>query len=118
LIPALTVMAIFMGVVGGGFYSIVILGIDWHHYFYNTQEFVESYDLFTGMFKSVFFGIAISLVSCYQGFNCRPGAEGVGKAATSAFVHSFVLILGLDLLLGISLDSLYYMLWPEGTSLL
>jgi phospholipid/cholesterol/gamma-HCH transport system permease protein len=65
----------------------------------------------------VFFGIAIALVGCYQGFNCRPGAEGVGKAATSAFVHSFVLILALDLLLAITLDSFYYMLWPEGASL-
>ena len=117
LIPALTVMAIFMGVVGGYFYSVVILGIDKHHYLYNTQEFVDSYDLFTGIFKSFFFGIGISLVSCYQGFHCRAGAEGVGKAATSAFVHSFVLILGLDLLLGITLDSIFYMLWPQGTSL-
>lgn len=117
LIPALTVMAIFMGVVGGYFYSVVILGIDKHHYLYNTQEFVGSYDLFTGIFKSFFFGIGISVVSCYQGFHCRAGAEGVGKAATSAFVHSFVLILGLDLLLGITLDSIFYMLWPQGSSL-
>lgn len=117
LIPALTVMAIFMGVVGGYFYSVVILGIDKHHYLYNTQEFVDSYDLFTGVFKSFFFGIGISLVSCYQGFHCRAGAEGVGKAATSAFVHSFVLILGLDLLLGITLDSIFYVLWPQGSSL-
>lgn len=117
LIPALTVMAIFMGVVGGYFYSVVILGIDKHHYLYNTQQFVGTYDLFNGVFKSVFFGIAIALVSCYQGFHCRPGAEGVGKAATSAFVLSFVLILVLDLLLAISLDSFQLMIWPEGTSL-
>jgi phospholipid/cholesterol/gamma-HCH transport system permease protein len=112
----LTVMAVFMGVVGGYFYSVVILGIDKHHYMYNTQQFVDSFDLFSGLAKSVFFGVAISLVSCYQGFNCSAGAEGVGKAATSAFVQSFVLILLLDLLLGISLDSFYFMLWPEGSS--
>ena len=117
LIPTLTVMAIFMGVVGGSFYSVVILGIDKHHYFYNTQLFVGNYDLFSGLFKSIFFGIAISLVSCYQGFNCRAGAEGVGQAATSAFVHSFILILALDLMLTICLDSFYYMVWPEGASL-
>ena len=117
LIPALTVMAVFMGVVGGYFYSVVILGIDKHHYLYNTREFVGSWDLFYGILKSIFFGIATSLVSCYQGFNCTAGAEGVGKAATAAFVHSFVLILALDLLLGISLDSIYFALWPEGSSL-
>jgi phospholipid/cholesterol/gamma-HCH transport system permease protein len=117
LIPALTVMAVFMGVVGGYLYSIHILGIDEHHYLYNARQFVHASDLFTGLFKSVFFGVTIALVSCYQGFNCRPGAEGVGRAATSAFVVSFVLILALDLMLGISMDSLYFMLWPDGNGL-
>ncbi len=118
LIPALTVMAIFTGVVGGYFYSVIILGVDKHHYLYNTQEFVSGFDLFAGVFKSWFFGVAIALVSCYHGFKCSAGAEGVGKAATSAFVHSFVLILALDLLLGISLDSVHYILRPEGSGLL
>ncbi len=117
LIPALTVMAVFMGVVGGYFYSVMILGIDKHHYLYNTREFVGSWDLFYGLAKSIFFGIATAIVSCYQGFNCTAGAEGVGKAATAAFVHSFVLILLLDLMLGISLDAIYFTLWPEGSSL-
>ena len=65
----------------------------------------------------MFFAIAIALVSCYQGFHCLPGAEGVGKAATAAFVQSFVLILLLDWLLGIVLNSIYFMVWPEAPSL-
>lgn len=113
LIPTLTIMADFMGVVGGYFYSVVILNIDKHHYLYNAQQFVGTYDLFTGVFKSVFFGGAIALVSCHRGFHCTPGAEGVGKAATAAFVYSFVLILVLDLFLGILLDAFYYAVWPE-----
>ena len=60
----------------------------------------------------------IALVSCYRGFNCQPGAEGVGQAATAAFVHSFVLILVLDLFLGITLESIYQTLFPEGPQLL
>ena len=118
LIPALTVMAVFMGVVGGYFYSVVIVGIDKHHYLFNAQEFVGGYDLFSGVFKSVFFGIAISLISCYHGFHCGAGTEGVGRAATASFVHSFVMILALDLLLGISLDSAHFLFWPEGNKLL
>jgi phospholipid/cholesterol/gamma-HCH transport system permease protein len=66
----------------------------------------------------LFFGAAIALVSCHRGFHCDPGAEGVGRAATSAFVHSFVLILVLDLLLGIILNAIYYYLWPEGASVI
>lgn len=118
LIPTLTIMANFMGVTGGYFYSIVILGIDKHHYWYNSQQFVGFFDLFIGVFKSVFFGGTIAMVSCYRGFHCDPGAEGVGKAATASFVYSFVLILILDLLLGIILDGIYDSLWPEGMRLL
>lgn len=118
LIPTLTVMADFMGVAGGHFYSVNILGIDIHHYWHNSAKFVTNFDLFVGLFKSVFFGAAIAMVSCYQGFNCRDGAEGVGSASTSSFVYSFVAILVLDLFLGIALDSIYFTLYPEGASLL
>lgn len=118
LIPTLTIMADFMGVVGGAFYSIGILGIDSHHYWDNSRRFVGNWDLFTGIFKSLFFGAAIAVISCHRGFHCDPGAEGVGRAATQAFVHSFVMILILDLFLGIGLDAIYSMIWPEGAKLL
>ena len=114
LIPTLTIMADFMGVAGGHFYSVMILNIDVHHYWYNSAQFVTVFDLFVGLFKSVFFGSAIAMVSCYQGFHCAPGAEGVGRASTAAFVYSFVLILMLDLFLGIALDAVYYSFNPEG----
>lgn len=113
LIPALTLMADFMGVAGGYFYSVHVLGIDSHHYLQNSQRFVGHFDLFAGIFKSLFFGAAIALIGCHRGFNCEPGAEGVGRAATSAFVISFVMIMLLNLLLGIFLDGIYYTLWPE-----
>lgn len=118
LIPSLTIMADFMGVVGGWFYSTKLLGIDEYHYWEHSQHFVTTYDLFSGVFKSLFFGAAIALVSCHQGFHCDPGAEGVGRAATTAFVHSFVLILIIDLLLGIMLNNIYNFFWPQGMSFL
>lgn len=114
LIPTLTIMADFMGVAGGWFYSVVILHIDSHHYWQHSQDFVSLFDLFSGVFKSLFFGAAIAIISCHRGFHCDPGAEGVGRAATNAFVTSFVVILVIDLGLGIALDALYYHLWPEG----
>jgi len=113
MIPSLTIMAIFMGVVGGGMYAIHVLGIDSYHYWSNSREFVANWDLFYGVFKSVLFGAAIALVSCYRGFHCSAGAEGVGKAATSAFVTSFVLILMLDFVLSITLDRVHNLIWPE-----
>ncbi len=118
MIPTLTVMADFMGVAGGHFYSVIVLGIDIHHYWANSAQFVGQFDLFSGLIKSVFFGAAIAMVACYQGFNCKPGAEGVGRASTSSFVYSFIFILALDLFLNIALDSIYYSLFPEGAQLL
>jgi phospholipid/cholesterol/gamma-HCH transport system permease protein len=117
LIPALTIMADFMGVAGALFYAVTLLGIDYHHYLENSQHFVGNFDMFAGVFKSLFFGAAIALIGCYRGFHCDPGAEGVGRAATAAFVYSFVMILLLDLLLGIALDGIYFSLWPEAPKL-
>jgi len=113
LIPSLTIMAVFMGVVGGMVYCIFVLGIDTQHYWSNSQKFVENWDLLYGVVKSVFFGATIGLLSCYRGFHCEPGAEGVGSAATTAFVQSFVVIIVLDLFLSIGLDRLYLILWPQ-----
>ncbi|NLS95174.1 MAG: ABC transporter permease [Planctomycetaceae bacterium] len=118
LIPALTTTADFMGVVGGAFYSVVLLNIDSHHYWENSREFVGVFDLFSGLFKSLFFGAAIALIGCHRGFTCDPGAEGVGKAATGAFVLSFVVILFLDLVLAIILEQVYGLIWPGGASLM
>lgn len=104
MIPGLTIMADAMGVLGGAFFSIKLLGVDWGYYWDYSRHAVGQYDVFAGMFKSTFFGGAIALISCYQGFHCDAGAEGVGKASTRSFVVSFVMILILDLLLGIFLD--------------
>ena len=114
LIPTLTIMADFMGVLGGYLYSNVLLGIDYHHYWNNSREYVDAFDFLMGIFKSFFFGAAIALVSCHHGFHCDHGAEGVGRSATNAFVHSFVLILVLDLFLGIWLNNVHDFFRPEG----
>ena len=118
LIPALTVVADFMGVGGAFYYSVYILNIDMYHYLSNSQRFVGNFDLFVGLFKSLFFGAAIALIACHRGFHCDPGAEGVGRAATSAFVLSFVAILLLNLTLGILLNAVYFAIWPEAPRLL
>src|SRR3954469_10884988 len=113
MIPSLTIMAIFMGIVGGWLYSVNVFGIDSYHYWHNSQQFVHNWDLFYGIFKSIFFGATIAIVSCYRGFNCAPGAEGVGRAATAAFVLSFVIILILDFFLSIGLDKMHDLIWPD-----
>jgi phospholipid/cholesterol/gamma-HCH transport system permease protein len=118
LIPALTIMADFMGIVGGYFFSTVVLDIDHYQYLNNSRSFVRGWDFFMGIFKSFFFGAIIAIVSCYRGFHCQPGAEGVGRAATTAFVISFVLILAVDLMLNILLDATYNAIWEHSAKLI
>ncbi len=117
LIPSLTIMAVFCGVVGGAAFCIFHLNIDMQHYSRNAKSFVETWDLIYGVIKSVFFGATIGILSCYRGFHCKPGAEGVGQAATSAFVQSFVMIITLDLFLSIFLDQVYNWIWPDSLML-
>jgi phospholipid/cholesterol/gamma-HCH transport system permease protein len=117
MIPTLTILAVFFGVVGGASYCIYFLNIDPHHYSANAKRFVENWDLIYGIVKSVFFGATIGVISCYRGFHCQPGAEGVGRAATTAFVYSFAVIIILDLLVSIVLDQIYLSIWPAAPTL-
>lgn len=112
LIPLLTVLADYMGVMGGAFICTRIYSVEAHHYWEHTARFIEFYDVLSGLIKATFFGGSIALISCYCGFHSQPGAEGVGRASTVAFVISFVVILILDLFLGILLINVHNMLWP------
>jgi phospholipid/cholesterol/gamma-HCH transport system permease protein len=56
-------------------------------------------DVWTGLVKSVVFGIIISLIGCYMGLKAKGGAEGVGKATTLSVVTSFILIILFDCIL-------------------
>ncbi|QDV35125.1 MlaE family ABC transporter permease [Tautonia plasticadhaerens] len=118
LIPLLTLMADFMGIIGGAVVSTQMLGVDSYHYWAHSRAFVGGLDIFAGVFKSYFFGAAIALISCHRGFNCSAGAEGVGKAATEAFVTSFVAILFLDFCLGLMWNKLYVAIWPNSGTLI
>jgi phospholipid/cholesterol/gamma-HCH transport system permease protein len=107
LIPLLTAFADVAGVAGGALICVQIYGIEPHHYWQHSRDMIRSWDLFTGLLKPVFFGAAISLIACHRGFRSRPGSEGVGRAATEAFVLSFVAILVLDFFLALFLQSLH-----------
>ncbi len=106
LIPLLTIIADAIGIYASWIFSTAVLDVNSHYYWEYTYQFVTLFDLFSGVFKSLFFGAAIALVACHRGFNARAGAEGVGTAATQTFVYSFVLILFLDFLSGVLLSQL------------
>ncbi len=116
LTPLLTIYADLAGALGAWGVYAGVYGGDGELFWRYTAEIVELWDLGTGMIKSFFFGGAIGCISCYAGFHCRPGAEGVGRACTDAFVASFICILMLDFFLNFVLNGVYA-LWYGARSL-
>jgi phospholipid/cholesterol/gamma-HCH transport system permease protein len=112
MIPLLTVFADVMGLAGSTLVCLRVYGIDSFHYWQHTQEFVAPWDLFVGLVKAVLFGGVIALIACHRGFRCKAGAQGVGRAATEAFVYSFVAILALDFVLGMLTNTVHDLIWP------
>jgi phospholipid/cholesterol/gamma-HCH transport system permease protein len=65
-------------------------------YIATTFETLVNKDIFTGLIKTIFFGMIIALVACYEGLNVQGGAEGVGKSTNKSVVISFILIIVAD----------------------
>ena len=103
-IPILTMMAIFTGIIGGMIIAVYRLGIPMTIYVNEIKQ-IGWKECAHGITKSFFFAAIIVIVSCYKGFTCEGGAEGVGKSTTSAVVISMVLILVLDYFLSAILVS-------------
>jgi phospholipid/cholesterol/gamma-HCH transport system permease protein len=112
LIPLLTILADFMGVMGGALICTKLFHVDAYHYWHHAEGIIGAWDVSTGLIKPMFFGGAIAIISCHRGFNSSAGAEGVGKAATEAFVSSFIAIFILDFFLAMFLNTMYGYLWP------
>jgi phospholipid/cholesterol/gamma-HCH transport system permease protein len=93
LTPVLTIYSDLLGVLGGWVVSTKFLGVPSGPYWSYSAQAVDNWQIFEGLVKSIFFGAAIGLVSCYKGFTCGAGASGVGKACTESFVTSFLAII-------------------------
>lgn len=99
MVPVLTILADFIGVVGGYFVGVHLLGINSGIFMARIYEFVDLDDIFNGLVKAAFFGLILSLIGTFKGFNTTGGAEGVGKATTQSVVYASVSILVSDYIL-------------------
>ncbi len=99
MLPLLTAMADFIGLVGGSVVSVFTLRLDAYQFWTRAIDALDFADIMQGMSKAVFFGFILSTVGCYQGLNVRGGTQGVGRATTQAVVVSSVLILASDVFL-------------------
>ena len=93
MLPALAVISDIVGIIGGYFVTVTLLGAGSTAYMKATWDFLEVEDIYNGLIKAAFFGAAFTLISCYKGFYAKGGAEGVGRATTGAVVVSSMTIL-------------------------
>lgn len=93
VLPLLTAMADFVGLVGGFFVSHFELRLDPVQYWTRAINALEFSDLMQGLTKPLVFGFILSTVGCYQGLTARGGTQGVGRATTQAVVVASVFIL-------------------------
>lgn len=97
MMPALTIFADFVGIIGGVTISVTLLDIHPHAYIHQTIEALLVRDVITGLIKAISFGISITIVGVYQGFKVTQGAEEVGRRTTASVVSSIFMIILLDL---------------------
>ncbi len=99
MLPLLTIIADFVGIVGGYVVGVGLLGINSGIFIAKIVEYVEFSDISMGLIKASFFGLIMALVGCYKGFYTTGGAAGVGRSTTQAVVLASVMILGFDYVL-------------------
>lgn len=99
MLPVLTIIGDFMGILGGYFVSISTAGFSTAFYWSSVFEALKYNDFLSGLSKPFFFGFIITLVASHRGFTTTGGTEGVGSSTTLSVVTSSILILFADFLL-------------------
>ena len=98
--PVLAVIFSAIGILGG-----LLVGVDWlgvysGSYWGNMQGSVEfQKDILNGVIKSLVFGVAVTWIAVFQGYDCEPTSEGISRATTRTVVYSSLAVLGLDFVL-------------------
>jgi phospholipid/cholesterol/gamma-HCH transport system permease protein len=98
-LPVLVAVGDAIGIFGGYLVSTTRLGFNEAAYLRNTVDFLETWDVTSGLIKGAVFGFLVALMGCYHGMNSGRGAQGVGRATTNAVVSASILILASNYLL-------------------
>lgn len=98
--PLLAAMFSAMGIFGGYLVGVVLIGVDEGSFWSQMQAAVDfREDIVNGVIKSCVFGVAVTTIALFEGYDAPPTAEGVSGATTRTVVTSSLAILGLDFLL-------------------
>jgi phospholipid/cholesterol/gamma-HCH transport system permease protein len=99
MMPLLVVIGDVVGMYGGYFVAVQLLGSNPMAYYENSFQYVDLNDFTAGLIKSAVFGLIFSVVSCSRGYYTTGGAEGVGRSTTQAVVAASLAILLTDFFL-------------------
>jgi len=99
MMPLLTLLACFIGIIGGLIIAVGSLHLTSNFYIRSVIEAVKYNDLASGVGKTFFFGFAIGLIACYNGLSTTGGADGVGRSTTATVVTASITVLILDFFL-------------------
>ncbi len=99
-LPILTALFNVMGILGGYYVGVVMIGLDHGSYWAQMQNAVDLHDdVINGLIKSVFFGLAVTLIAVFEGYDAEATAAGVSAATTRTVVTSALVILAMDFVL-------------------
>ena len=98
-VPVLVAVGDAIGIAGGWLVGVNRLGFNSATYLQNTVDFLERWDIASGLWKGAAFGFVVALMGCYHGMTSGRGAQGVGAATKAAVVGASVLILAVNYLL-------------------
>lgn len=93
IMPFITIFAMICGIAGGYLVCVYVLELSPEDYLNNIRTYVEISDIRGGLIKAAFFGLILSWVGCYKGYNTTGGARGVGRSTTQSVVTSSIMIL-------------------------
>jgi len=99
MFPVLTIVSNFIGIAGGLLIAVANLHLTANWYMRSVVNTVKYNDLASGIGKTVFFGAAVGLISCYNGLRTSGGADGVGRATTQTVVMAAITVLIMDFFL-------------------
>lgn len=99
MMPLLTLLADFIGIIGGLIIAVGSLHLSSNFYTQSVIETVKYNDLASGVGKTFFFGFAIGLIACFNGLRTSGGADGVGRSTTATVVTASITVLILDFFL-------------------
>jgi len=98
--PLLAALFSIIGIVGGWFVGVGLLGVDDGAYWSQMQATIDwDKDIWNGVIKSFVFGVVVTWIALFQGYDAVPTSEGVSRATTRTVVHSAFAVLALDFVL-------------------